>query len=64
MAGGAPTALVSLIGHRQYRRCSKDVYYFLQVRIHIILLLPYHLSFHKPAPSSFAVLSLLEATWI
>ncbi|XP_028553572.1 uncharacterized protein LOC110100045 isoform X1 [Dendrobium catenatum] len=28
--GGAPTALVSLIGHRQYRRCAKDVYYFLQ----------------------------------
>ncbi|XP_020585313.1 uncharacterized protein LOC110027981 isoform X2 [Phalaenopsis equestris] len=28
--GGAPTALVSLIGHSQYRRCAKDVYYFLQ----------------------------------
>ncbi|PKA53942.1 hypothetical protein AXF42_Ash011422 [Apostasia shenzhenica] len=28
--GGAPTALVSLIGHSQYRRCVKDVYYFLQ----------------------------------
>lgn len=28
--GGAPTALVSLIGPKQYRRCAKDVYYFLQ----------------------------------
>lgn len=27
---GAPTALVSLIGHKQYRRCAKDIYYFLQ----------------------------------
>ncbi|KAJ6852881.1 uncharacterized protein M6B38_252795 [Iris pallida] len=31
--GGAPTALVSLIGHRQYERCAKDVYYFLQSTI-------------------------------
>lgn len=31
--GGAPTALVSLIGHKQYRRCSKDIYYFLQSSI-------------------------------
>nr|XP_043620033.1 uncharacterized protein LOC122591870 [Erigeron canadensis] len=27
---GAPTTLVSLIGHKQYKRCAKDVYYFLQ----------------------------------
>eukprot|EP00249_Psilotum_nudum_P022034 c28347_g1_i1 orf=791-4057(+) len=27
---GAPTALVSLIGKRQYTRCAKDIYYFLQ----------------------------------
>ncbi|KAL3814188.1 hypothetical protein ACJIZ3_015456 [Penstemon smallii] len=27
---GAPTALVSLIGHKQYRRCARDIYYFLQ----------------------------------
>ncbi|KAL8234742.1 hypothetical protein R6Q59_020842 [Mikania micrantha] len=27
---GAPTTLVSLIGHNQYKRCAKDVYYFLQ----------------------------------
>ncbi|GAA0141199.1 hypothetical protein LIER_02399 [Lithospermum erythrorhizon] len=27
---GAPTTLVSLIGHKQYRRCAKDIYYFLQ----------------------------------
>ncbi|KAK4437825.1 hypothetical protein Salat_0116500 [Sesamum alatum] len=27
---GAPTTLVSLIGHKQYRRCARDVYYFLQ----------------------------------
>ncbi|XP_073013591.1 uncharacterized protein [Typha latifolia] len=28
---GAPTALVSLIGHNQYRRCARDIYYFLQL---------------------------------
>ncbi|PIN01094.1 hypothetical protein CDL12_26398 [Handroanthus impetiginosus] len=27
---GAPTTLVSLIGHKQYRRCTRDIYYFLQ----------------------------------
>jgi sorting nexin-13 len=27
---GAPTTLVSLIGHKQYRRCAKDIYYFTQ----------------------------------
>ncbi|KAK6143507.1 hypothetical protein DH2020_023855 [Rehmannia glutinosa] len=27
---GAPTPLVSLIGHKQYRRCARDIYYFLQ----------------------------------
>ncbi|XP_023747566.1 uncharacterized protein LOC111895725 isoform X1 [Lactuca sativa] len=27
---GAPTTLVSLIGRKQYKRCAKDVYYFLQ----------------------------------
>ncbi|KAJ9561217.1 hypothetical protein OSB04_006377 [Centaurea solstitialis] len=27
---GAPTTLVSLIGNKQYKRCAKDVYYFLQ----------------------------------
>ncbi|XP_057787496.1 uncharacterized protein LOC131004760 [Salvia miltiorrhiza] len=27
---GAPTTLVSLIGHKQYRRCTRDLYYFLQ----------------------------------
>ncbi|KAJ4962267.1 hypothetical protein NE237_022206 [Protea cynaroides] len=31
--GGAPTALVSLIGHKQYKRCAKDIYYFLQSNI-------------------------------
>eukprot|EP00268_Persea_americana_P040261 TRINITY_DN3993_c0_g1_i1.p1 TRINITY_DN3993_c0_g1~~TRINITY_DN3993_c0_g1_i1.p1 ORF type:complete len:836 (+),score=169.80 TRINITY_DN3993_c0_g1_i1:982-3489(+) len=30
LLGGAPTALVSLIGHKQYSRCAKDIYYFLQ----------------------------------
>ncbi|GMH23551.1 hypothetical protein Nepgr_025394 [Nepenthes gracilis] len=30
---GAPSALVSLIGHRQYRRCASDIYYFLQSSI-------------------------------
>ncbi|GER50415.1 Phox-associated domain [Striga asiatica] len=27
---GAPTTLVSLIGNKQYRRCARDIYYFLQ----------------------------------
>ncbi|XP_073312431.1 uncharacterized protein [Primulina huaijiensis] len=27
---GAPTTLVSLIGQKQYKRCARDVYYFLQ----------------------------------
>ncbi|KAH7671308.1 sorting nexin-13 protein [Dioscorea alata] len=31
--GGAPTTLVSLIGHKQYRRSAKDVYFFLQSSI-------------------------------
>ncbi|XP_058190319.1 uncharacterized protein LOC131307690 isoform X2 [Rhododendron vialii] len=30
---GAPTALVSLIGPKQYRRSAKDIYYFLQSTI-------------------------------
>lgn len=27
---GAPTALVSLIGSKQYKRCARDIYYFTQ----------------------------------
>ncbi|KAK9136209.1 hypothetical protein Syun_015539 [Stephania yunnanensis] len=30
LLGGAPTTLVSLIGHKQYKRCARDLYYFLQ----------------------------------
>ncbi|KAG8364285.1 hypothetical protein BUALT_Bualt19G0112500 [Buddleja alternifolia] len=30
---GAPTALVSLIGYKQYRRCARDIYYFLQSEV-------------------------------
>ncbi|XP_054778084.1 uncharacterized protein LOC129286073 [Prosopis cineraria] len=30
---GAPTALVSLIGQKQYRRCARDIYYFSQSTI-------------------------------
>ncbi|KAJ9537805.1 hypothetical protein OSB04_030538 [Centaurea solstitialis] len=30
---GAPSTLVSLIGHNQYKRCAKDVYYFLQSEV-------------------------------
>ncbi|GAB4853948.1 hypothetical protein Ancab_018157 [Ancistrocladus abbreviatus] len=30
---GAPTALVSLIGHKQYGRCARDIYFFLQSSI-------------------------------
>ncbi|KAJ4965783.1 hypothetical protein NE237_017632 [Protea cynaroides] len=28
--GGAPTALVSLIGHKQYKRRAKEIFYFIQ----------------------------------
>lgn len=31
LSDGAPTTLVSLIGHKQYRRCARDIYYFTQV---------------------------------
>ncbi|KAL6573691.1 hypothetical protein OROHE_002150 [Orobanche hederae] len=27
---GAPATLVSFVGHKQYRRCARDIYYFLQ----------------------------------
>ncbi|KAK7310377.1 hypothetical protein RJT34_07853 [Clitoria ternatea] len=30
---GAPTALVSFIGYKQYRRCASDIYYFSQSSI-------------------------------
>ncbi|XP_021824910.1 uncharacterized protein LOC110765968 [Prunus avium] len=30
---GTPTALVSLIGHKQYRHCARDIYYFTQSTI-------------------------------
>ncbi|XP_075493886.1 uncharacterized protein LOC142531581 isoform X2 [Primulina tabacum] len=30
---GAPATLVSLVGHKQYRRCGRDIYYFLQSTI-------------------------------
>ncbi|KAI4375720.1 hypothetical protein MLD38_013553 [Melastoma candidum] len=30
LLGGAPAPLVSLIGPKQYRRCARDMYYFLQ----------------------------------
>lgn len=30
---GAPAALVGLIGQKQYRRCARDIYYFLQSTI-------------------------------
>ncbi|XP_064968546.1 uncharacterized protein LOC103987685 isoform X3 [Musa acuminata AAA Group] len=33
LLGGAPTALVSLIGSNQYRRCARDIYYFSQSTI-------------------------------
>lgn len=32
LSDGAPTTLVSLIGHNQYRRCARDIYYFSQVK--------------------------------
>ncbi|KAL1833732.1 hypothetical protein ACET3Z_003383 [Daucus carota] len=30
---GAPAALVGLIGHKQYKRCARDIFYFLQSTI-------------------------------
>ncbi|XP_015574610.2 uncharacterized protein LOC8275559 [Ricinus communis] len=30
---GAPTALVSLIGNKQYKRCARDIFYFTQSTI-------------------------------
>eukprot|EP01018_Ginkgo_biloba_P001368 Gb_37388 [translate_table: standard] len=30
LLGGAPSTLVNLIGGKQYRRCAKDIYFFLQ----------------------------------
>ncbi|TQE01944.1 hypothetical protein C1H46_012442 [Malus baccata] len=30
---GTPAPLVSLIGHKQYRRCARDIYYFIQSTI-------------------------------
>ncbi|EOA29790.1 hypothetical protein CARUB_v10012885mg [Capsella rubella] len=30
---GAPTALVSLVGHNQYRRCARDIFYFTQSNV-------------------------------
>ncbi|XVF67652.1 hypothetical protein PTKIN_Ptkin10aG0138600 [Pterospermum kingtungense] len=30
---GAPTPLVSLIGHKQYKRCARDIYFFTQSTI-------------------------------
>ena len=35
---GAPAALVSLVGKKQYRKCAKDIYHFLQVHISIVVL--------------------------
>ncbi|PPR92595.1 hypothetical protein GOBAR_AA28080 [Gossypium barbadense] len=32
---GAPTALVSLIGQKQYRRCARDIYFFTQSTIYV-----------------------------
>ncbi|KAJ8766636.1 hypothetical protein K2173_001156 [Erythroxylum novogranatense] len=31
--GGAPTALVSFIGKKQYKRCARDIFYFTQSTI-------------------------------
>lgn len=37
MSDGAPTALVSLIGNKQYKRCARDIFYFTQVDPFILL---------------------------
>uniref|UniRef100_A0A1J3J137 Sorting nexin-13 n=1 Tax=Noccaea caerulescens TaxID=107243 RepID=A0A1J3J137_NOCCA len=46
---GAPTALVSLVGHKQYRRCARDIFYFTQSNVCIKQL-------------TFAILELLLRT--
>ncbi|KAL0802626.1 hypothetical protein Bca101_057802 [Brassica carinata] len=46
---GAPTALVSLVGHNQYRRCARDIFYFTQSNVCIKQL-------------TFAILELLLRT--
>jgi len=33
LTDGAPTALVGLIGQKQYKRCASDIYYFTQVKV-------------------------------
>lgn len=32
LTDGAPAALVSLVGRKQYKRCARDIYYFIQVQ--------------------------------
>ncbi|KAL1200869.1 hypothetical protein V5N11_034602 [Cardamine amara subsp. amara] len=46
---GAPTALMSLVGHKQYRRCARDIFYFTQSNVCIKQL-------------TFAILELLLRT--
>ncbi|XP_062182219.1 uncharacterized protein LOC133886568 [Phragmites australis] len=33
LLGGTPSALVSIIGYKQYRRSARDIYYFLQSNV-------------------------------
>lgn len=33
LSDGVPAPLVSLIGHKQYKRCARDIYYFTQVEL-------------------------------
>ncbi|XP_041990188.1 uncharacterized protein LOC121741488 isoform X1 [Salvia splendens] len=59
---GAPAALVSLIGHKQYKRCARDIYYFLQVRAKYILKTAIVLC--KKILVWIAVYNMFEATWV
>ena len=63
---GAPTTLVSLIGHKQYRRCARDIYYFSQVKslshtivVFTLLCLPW--SFSYPLEIFSAKLTILSS---
>lgn len=37
-AGGAPYTLVNLIGQKQYQRCAKDIYFFLQASFFCLII--------------------------
>ena len=36
-ADKAPAAIVGLVGHKEYEQCAKDLYYFIQVINHHVI---------------------------